>query len=134
MKPDRAEVSDKELKRVIADFLDMGHVENIVAMFLREPRYYAWTGEILHDERLSVRLGVMVLFEELQLVDPENLHLAIASLAEVVRHGQPLYRGEAVSLLGVINTCDARYIIERALDDEDVHVREMAKLTLADMI
>ena len=40
----RQTVSNQELKKVIADFLDMGHVENIVAMFRHEPRYYAWTG------------------------------------------------------------------------------------------
>jgi len=40
------QVSDEELQRVIADFLDMGHVDNIVAMFRRDPRYYDWTGEI----------------------------------------------------------------------------------------
>ena len=61
------EVSDQELKKVIADFLDQGHVENIVAMFRREPKYYNWIGDILRDERFSVRLGVSVLFEELQL-------------------------------------------------------------------
>ena len=35
-----AEVSDEELLKVIADFLEMGHVENIVAMFADDPRYY----------------------------------------------------------------------------------------------
>ena len=65
MKQPQNEVSDQELKRVIADFLDQGHVENIVAMFRREPKYYSWTGEILSDERFNVRLGISVLFEEL---------------------------------------------------------------------
>ena len=37
------EVSDTELKQVIADFLDQGHVDNIVAMFRREEKYYGWT-------------------------------------------------------------------------------------------
>ena len=44
------EVSESELKQVIADFLEMGHVENIVAMFRKEPLYYSWVGDILDDE------------------------------------------------------------------------------------
>ena len=48
------EVSDEELKKVIADFLEMGHIENIVAMFRRYSKYYSWTGELLRDERFNV--------------------------------------------------------------------------------
>jgi len=75
------QVSDDELKKVIADFLEMGHVENIVAMFRREPLYYDWIGEILDDERFAVRLGVSVLLEELKPLQPDRLALAIPSLA-----------------------------------------------------
>ena len=56
-----AEISDTDLLEVIKDFLEMGHVDNIVAMFYREPRYFEWTGAILDDERFAVRLGVSVL-------------------------------------------------------------------------
>ncbi len=60
------EVSDAELKKVIADFLEMGHIENIVSMFRQDPQYYMWSGDILKDERFNVRLGMTVLFEELK--------------------------------------------------------------------
>ena len=48
------DVSDAELLSVIKDFLEMGHVDNIVAMFDRDPRYFKWTGDILQDERFAV--------------------------------------------------------------------------------
>ncbi len=125
------EVSDQELKKVIADFLDQGHVENIVAMFRREPEYYAWTGEILSDERFSVRLGVSVLFEELQIVQPDRLPLAIPSLVKLLDSDQPLLRGEAVSLLGIIGTNQAMAEILRLASDPNPQVREMVQLVLA---
>jgi len=124
------EVSDKELKTVIADFLDMGHVENIVAMFRHEDRYYRWTGDILHDERFSVRLGLSVLFEELKETEPEKLPLAIPSLLKLLQNEEPLYRGEAVSLLGIIGTDETRKIIVLSLEDDNAQVREMAELLL----
>ena len=69
------EVSDEELRKVIADFLEMGHVENIVAMFKQELLYYDWVGALLKDERFAVRLGISVLFEYLLEERPDEVHL-----------------------------------------------------------
>jgi HEAT repeat protein len=127
------QVSDHELKRVIKDFLEMGHVENIVAMFRREPLYYSWTGEILDDERFNVRLGVSVLFEELQSIQPEKLGLAVSSLSRLLHHESPLIRGEAVSVLGIIGTDKAIALVRGMLDDTNPQVREMAELILEEV-
>lgn len=124
------QVSDDELKKVIGDFLEMGHVDNIVAMFRRNPRYYSWTGEILDDERFAVRLGVSVLFEELQTLQPDRLTLAIPSLAGLLDHALALIRGEAVNVLGIIGTDEAMGLVRRMLDDPSPQVREMAELVL----
>jgi hypothetical protein len=124
------QVSDDELKKVIKDFLDMGHVENIVAMFRRDPRYYAWTGEILDDERFNVRLGVSVLFEELQPLQPERLALAIPSLARLLQNTSALIRGEAINVLGIIGTNEAIKLVREMLSDPNPQVREMAELVL----
>ena len=126
------EVSDQELKKVIADFLDQGHVENIVAMFRREPKYYNWIGDILRDERFSVRLGVSVLFEELQAIQADKLPLAIPSLVGLLKSEEPLLRGEAVSVLGIIGTRQAMTEIGRLASDPNAQVREMVELVLAE--
>jgi hypothetical protein len=123
-------VSDDELKKVIKDFLEMGYVENIVAMFRRDPRYYAWTGEILDDERFNVRLGVSVLFEELQPLQPERLVLAIPSLALLLQSASTLIRGEAINVLGIIGTDEAISLVREMLGDPSPQVREMAELVL----
>ena len=132
MTQSRNSVSDQELKRVIADFLDKGHVENIIAMFRREPSYYTWTGDMLRDERFSVRLGISVLFEELQQIQPEILALAIPSLAELLTADEPLLRGEAVSLLGIIGNQAAMELVRSQADDPDPQVREMVQLVLSE--
>ncbi len=124
------EVSDQELKKVIADFLDQGHVENIVAMFRREQKYYEWTGEILSDERFSVRLGLSVLFEELLQIQPEKLTLAIPSLVKLLDSADPFLRGEAVSVLGIIGTKEAIAQVQLLQNDPNPQVREMVQLVL----
>ncbi|MBB5347080.1 HEAT repeat domain-containing protein [Desulfoprunum benzoelyticum] len=127
------QVSDEELKRVIADFLDMGHVDNIVAMFRREPRYYDWTGEILADRRFAVRLGISILFEELKSLQPEELALAVPSLRRALHSEEPLLRGEAVSILGIIGTAEAIELVRSGLADPNPQVREMAALVLDEL-
>jgi HEAT repeat protein len=127
------EVSEKELKKVIADFLEMGHVENIIAMFRRNPLYYQWSGEILDDERFSVRVGVSILFEELKKVQPQKLELAIPSLATLLTSASANIRGEAVSVLGIIGTHDAVAHIEKMASDPSPQVQEMVALVLEEL-
>ena len=115
---------------MIADFLDLGHVDNIVALFRREPHYYEWTGEILQDERFSVRLGLSVLFEELEQIQPEKLPLAIPSLLKILHSEESLLRGEAVSLLGIIGTDLALTHVRELRNDENHQVREVVELVL----
>ncbi len=129
---DRKEVSDQELKIVINDFIDQGHVENIVAMFRRYPQYYAWTGDLLRDERMSVRLGISVLFEELKQLQPEMLNLAVPSVIPLLEATNPLLRGEAISLLGIIATPEAFRAIRNHRDETDTQVLEMISLVLED--
>lgn len=108
----KEDVSDEELLKVIADFLEMGHAQNIVEMFKQDSRYYEWVGPLLTDERFAVRLGVSVLFEYLIEERPEDVHLAIPSLSNVLKHETPWVRGEALSVLAIIGTPDAIALIK----------------------
>lgn len=121
------EVSDAELLEVIKDFLEMGHVDNIVAMFDRDPRYFHWTGDVLDDDRFTVRLGVSVLFEELQARECSSMHLAVASLTRLLSSEKPLLRGEALSVLAIINHQSLERQAAQMLDDPDLQVQEIAK-------
>jgi len=127
------EVSDAELLEVIKDFLEMGHVENIAAMFYREPRYFDWTGDVLDDERFNVRLGVSVLFEELQARQCSQLHLAVPSLTKLLTSDQPLLRGEALSVLAIIGTPGLGGQAGQMLADENPQVREIAADIIASL-
>mgnify|MGYP001354264023 CR=1 FL=1 len=123
----QSEVSDQELLQVIADFLAMGHVDNIVAMFHQEPRYLAWTGRLLTDERYAVRLGVSVLFEYLAERCPEHLSLAIPGLIAELGHAAPWVRGEAASVLGIIGTEEALAPLPGLLNDAALQVVEIVR-------
>ena len=126
------DVSDSELKSVIADFLEMGHVENIVAMFRSEPLYFAWAGDILRDERFNVRLGLTIVFEELKESGCPGLEKAIPALQELLDNESSLLRGEAIGILGLIGTREAIWLIRGMSSDPNPQVREMVELALAE--
>ena len=123
----KTEVSDEELLKVVADFLEMGHVENIVEMFKQEPRYYQWTGKLLTDERFAVRLGVSVLFEYLVAERPEDVEQAVPSLVEVLTHEMEWVRGEAVSVLSIIDSEEALSHIRIMANDPSPQIRDMVE-------
>ncbi len=122
---DSTEIDDEALLQVIADFLALGHVDNIRAMMLQEPRYLAWSGRLLTDERYAVRLGVSVLFEILVELCPQQLHRAIPGLIVQLRHTEPWVRGEAASVLGIIGTPPALAALPALLADPSPQVREI---------
>jgi hypothetical protein len=121
------DVNDQEMLQVIADFLAMGHVDTIVVLFRHEPRYFAWTGSLLTDERYAVRLGVSVLFEHLTACCPQHLALALPGLIAQLDHPQPWVRGEAASVLGIIATTEALAPLRALLDDPSPQVVEIVR-------
>ena len=129
-----SEVSDAELKKVIGDFLEMGHVENIVAMFRKEPHYFEWTGEILQDDRFNVRLGLTIVFEELKSEKEMDFQRALPSLQEVLGHESSLIRGEAIGILGIIGSAEALQLIWSMADDHNPQVREMVNYILEEHV
>jgi len=118
-------VSDAELQRVIADFLALGHVDNIVAMFRQDPAYFAWTGVLLNDPRFGVRLGVSVLFEHLIGLCPDQCLLAIPSLVAQLTNPIDWVRGEAASVLAIIGTAEALAPLRPLLADPSPQVVEL---------
>jgi len=125
------EKEQAELITVIADFLEMGHVENIMAMFKQDASLYALSGELLRDERFMVRMGMAVLFEELMAISPQEVVLAIPALLPVLAEETPWMRGEAVNLLAIIGTPEAVAHIKPLADDPEPQVREMVRDILA---
>ncbi len=123
---------DRELIKVMADFLEMGHVENIVAMFKQESSYYDCVGELLTDERFAVRLGVSVLFEYLVAERPDDVELAIPSLVAQTDNPNSWVRGEVANVLGIIGSQEALRHVETLVADSDSQVVAVARDVLKD--
>ena len=121
-------ISVEEMKNTIAEFLELGHVENIVALFKQEPEYYRITGDLLNDERFIVRMGMVVLFEELATSRPHDVQKAIPSLLSLLEENVPVYvQGEVLTILGIIGGEQAVKSLKKYINDPDPQLSEIAR-------
>ena len=121
------EINDNELLKVLGDFIEMGHVENIVAMFKQDTSLYRFVGPLLQDERFAVRIGIAVLFEELAQIRPSDIELAIPYLVPLLENKTPWIRGEAANVLGIINSPAALVHLKPLTNDSDPQVAEIVR-------
>lgn len=119
------EISTEKLLKTIADFLEMGHAENVVALFKKDTTMYSLSGDLLRDERFSVRLGTAVLFEELTQLRPQEVKLALPSLLPLLKEPDPFLRGEAANIIGIINAEEGLAHLRDLQDDPNPQVAEI---------
>lgn len=123
---------DVEMRTVIADFLDSGLVENIVSLCKQQPEQIAVCADLVQDERLRVRLGLAVLFEELQACCPDELARAVPALSSLCNHPVDWVRGEAASLLHLTGTPDSLPLLQSLQNDPSPQVAALIRDLLSD--
>ncbi len=116
-----------DLRKMIADYMEAGFLDNIVDMYKHDSSLYALLGDLIQDERVRVRIGVTAMVEELKLIDCNNISKAVPCLIPLLESDAPVVRGDAANLLGIIG--DMRVIghLEKALADENSYVRQIAR-------
>jgi hypothetical protein len=122
-----------DLKIMIADYMENGFLENIIDMFKHDKNLYEYIGDLITDERMRVRLGVAALVETLKKEDPENVIKAIPFILPLLKNQNPVLKGDAAYLLGMIGHVDALPFLKEIVKDEDVNVRTIAKEALEEI-
>ncbi|MBA3015396.1 MAG: HEAT repeat domain-containing protein [Proteobacteria bacterium] len=118
----------EQLTMVITDFLEIGHVDNIIAMFKQDHTCLTLTGALIQDERFKVRMGMAVLFEDLATALPkEVMSLAVPSLLKAMEHPAAYVRGDAAYLLMTIRSSEAMDALARFQHDPDPQVAEIIR-------
>jgi HEAT repeat protein len=114
------------MKKIIADYMENGFLENIVDMFRHDKSLYPAIGDMLADERSRVRIGAVALVEMLMTEDLDNILKALPGIVEALKNPHPTIRGDAAYLLGIIGHENALPFLLEALNDENELVREAA--------
>ncbi len=106
--------------------MEDGFLENIISMFREDKSLFQLLGELLSDERSRVRIGVVALVESLQSEEAcrDSIQAAIPGIAILLDDPNPVIRGDAAYLLGIIGHPSALQYLKNALNDENDLVRE----------
>jgi hypothetical protein len=115
-------------KEMIADYMEQGFLENIIDMFKHDRGLYPVIGDLLSDERVRVRLGVVALVEELSSDGyRDEIVRVIPDIARNLKDRNPTIRGDTAYLLGIIGHRDALPYLREAMGDEHPMVREVVE-------
>jgi hypothetical protein len=124
---DLKETEADELAQMIADYMEKGFLENIVALFKSDASHYPLVGRLLSDNRFRVKVGTTALMEELYLARPEQVRLAVPSLLLLVGHENPTVRGDAAYLIGLVGDKTDHAALKPLLEDPHPQVAEIAR-------
>ena len=131
MEQTRTETFD--VKKMIADYMESGCLDNIIDMFRHDESLYAYAGDLLTDDRMRVRIGVIALLETLKKEEPEKVKKAVPPILPLLKDQNPVVRGDAAYLLGIIGDKNAIPFLKEIENAEDVNVRLIVKEALDDI-
>ncbi len=123
----------QDLKKMIADYMEAGMLDNIIDMFKYDSSLYDYIGYLLTDERMRVRIGTTALLETLSSEDPENSKKALPQVISLLKNSDPVLRGDAAYLLGTIGDEKVIPHLQELLNDENENVRIIATEAIQDI-
>jgi HEAT repeat protein len=126
-------MQDHEMKKMLIEYMGKGFLENIIALFKEDQSLYRFLADMLGDENLRVRLGATALVEELVVEHREELRSAVPGIIELLRHENPTVRGDAASVLGIIQDPSSAGALRECLEDVHPGVREVARDALLEI-
>jgi HEAT repeat protein len=122
---ERNDTEQSDLKKMIADYMEGGFLDNIIDMFRHDGNLYTYAGELLTDERMKVRIGITALLETLKTEDPKKVRKAIPYILPLLQNQNPVIRGDAAYLIGLIGNIDDIPELQKLTEDENENVRSI---------
>ncbi len=98
---------------VFKGMLKEGQASRLAAMMLEKGEIFPGFMELLHHPEWSVRLGAMVVMEEIAEADKKLAWNILDPLWKMVQSGDESVKGDLVYLMGTVGTDDPRVWVER---------------------
>jgi glutaredoxin len=103
-----------------------GDAEKLAGMMVADGDVYRGALELLTDPDWSVRMGMMVVLEEVAERNPELVQTAYTHLVDLLDHGDANQRGDMAYLLGIIGNVSVLGPLKMLLNDNNPEVAEAA--------
>lgn len=104
-----------------------GDAERLAGMMVAESDLYSGALELFSDPDWSVRMGMMVVLEEVAERSPDLVRNGYPYLLKLLDHEDRNQRGDTAYLLGLIGDASVLERLEVLLNDENAEVAEAAR-------
>ena len=121
------------MKEMLIDYMGRGFLDNIIALFKQDRTLYRFIADMLANDQIRVRLGATALVEELAQDNRKELSAVVPGLIKLLKHENPTIRGDAASVLSIINDTAAINALRDCLKDSHPGVREIAREALSEL-
>ena len=103
-----------------------GDAERLAGMMVADGDLYSGSLELLADSDWSVRMGMMVVLEEVAERNPDMVRRAYPYILDLLEHEDDNQRGDTAYLLGLIGDASVIDRLRVLLDDANPQVAEVA--------
>ena len=103
-----------------------GDAEKLAGMMVADGDIYGVALELLADPDWSVRMGMMVVLEEVAQLSPDLVERVYPYLLELLEHDDANQRGDMAYLLGLIGNASVIHRLEMLQNDKNPEVAEAA--------
>jgi glutaredoxin len=103
-----------------------GDADKLAGMMVADEDVYGGALELLNDPDWSVRMGMMVVLEEVAERSPALVQRVYPYLVDLLDHGDAIQRGDTAYLLGLIGNVSVLEPLRKLLKDSDPEVAEAA--------
>lgn len=118
---------------MIAEYMEKGFLENIIDMFRHDRGLYQMIADLIRDNRIRVRLGITALVETLSREDSQNIKEAIPQLLKNLKNEDPVVRGDAAYLIGLIGGNESIPYLLPLLDDTNNNVKQIVQESIEEI-
>lgn len=123
--PTKEEV--QEFAVMLAENLSSGNLDQVVSLFQYNEALYETLGLLLKSERLNIRIGITVVIEELLGADNVNAEKAIQNVLPLLKDDNPVVRGDAANIVGILGGEKHLKLLEPLLKDSNFQVVEVVE-------
>jgi HEAT repeat protein len=121
------EAEVREFAELLSENLGTGNLDQVISLFQYNETLYETIGLLVKSEKMNVRIGISAVMEELFDAGTIKTEKAITSIQPLLKDQNPVVRGDAANLIGIIGKKEHLFLLESLLNDENFQVIEVAK-------
>mgnify|MGYP003987888367 FL=1 len=117
----------QEFAELLAENLSTGNLDQAISLFQYNGTLYETIGLLVKSEKMNVRIGITAVMEELLEAGLVNKKKAIENIQPLLKDQNPVVRGDAANLVGILGDMEHISLLEPLLKDENFQVVEVVE-------